>query len=238
MEIKLKKIALKTGGFSAWLVVATFLLMLAFSGSVKAGDVVLFDNLGTADIYDNNPLDSWYMYSNGFSNSIDGLQYAVRFTPSQTALLSYIEIPVDIFNDGGNVISMSLTSDGGTQPGTPILTESVGGLSVGSYYDSAATFALFEPPSYIPITLTASQNYWLNVSVQASSYTSARWYSSSFDNSSPTVATTFATYGTWTSQNAGRDIPALEVVGYVPEPTAIATLLPTTGLLIARRRKR
>lgn len=203
-----------------------------------AAEVVLFSSLGANDSYNTDPAAAWWMFSNGFGAGSDGTQFAVRFTPSQTMPLSHVVIPVDIVNPGGFAVTIAITADGGGKPGDPFLSRVVGGLKQGDYFNSNAVLARFEPLAGNPIVLTAGENYWVRALFDSAPYMSGRWYASSFDNSSPTVGTTFLNYPTWTSQNSGRNVPALKVVGVIPEPASLGLLLPAGALLLPPRRRR
>ncbi len=218
---------------------ALLLAILSFCfapGQRALGYEVLFDNFfQTASSFDPNPAIARYAYSGGFGGS-SGQQYAYAFTPSITATVDQIIMPLDVFNNAQLRGTVALYADNNGLPGTTLMSEVMGFDLPSGGHPGAPNITPFFPSN--PPVVQAGQKYWVSVNADNAFNTSIRWYVSTVDFTSPRAYKPGAT--PW-QESFTSLTGAFYVAGtQVPEPASAGILLAILGgcgLRTSRRRQ-
>lgn len=171
MEILVNTRPLRTGLFERLPV--AFSLMLLMQLAVDAQVVTLGDNLGPSNNFQS--CCGWNNYTT---------DVAVAFTPSSTAKVGHIDVPLQLFSVAPPQVTFDIRTDSSGVPGTPIAQFIFTSIPGGTGTVVGANSAL-NP------TLVAGTQYWLVMNAFSGAIDSQTIWKSSADVG---VSTTFALY--------------------------------------------
>jgi hypothetical protein len=184
---------------------------------VSRADVV-FSNFGPGFAYNTS-------FGNIVGNAFDSNDYAEgdTFTPAANETLSSLTLALSCFVTCPDAFSISITTDGGDQPGTALESFSVAGTALGPLGTDNAPILV---DSTLHPLLTAGTQYWVTVASDLND--SIEWnVNSTGDTADQAISTDGG--ATWFSPS-GQTPGAFEVVGApvvssVPEPGTAGLLL-------------
>jgi hypothetical protein len=186
---------------------------------------VVFSNLGAGSSYNTSQ-------GNPIGNAFDGSDYAEggTFILTGDAIFNSVRIALSCFASCTDPVLVTLTRDGGNQPGTALETFTVPPAALG-------TLGANNPPlilnSLANLTLIGRTRYWLTV--QADLNDSISWNLNSTEDSAP-EAISVDNGATWFSPS-GNTPGAFEIIGTIPEPGSLGLVL-SSALLVCLLRKR
>ena len=187
-----------------------------------AGGTTLYTDFGPGQTY--NTVSGWAIAGSGtaFPDSV-----AASFTPSVTATLDSIDLPVFVFA-GTATFTVEITSDSSGKPGAVLESYSLTSIT------GATTIRTLT--SILHPSLSSLSTYWIAV-FPGDTTTAGAWNW----NSVGATGYDFSTNGgsTWAGPIAGTS-PAFDVIGTptVPEPTTWVLLAaPLAAMLWFRRRR-
>jgi PEP-CTERM motif len=208
-------------------IVAALAILLVTASDAKA-DILVFNNFGSGDSYQNA---AGWLVGNDFSGN--NIAVGETFTAGTTGTLSQIKLALE-FVAGANAGTVTLRSDSGGAPGAVLESWSVSSLPV----DDGAHHTPITLTDSLSLSLAAGTSYWVVASTSTNSTLTWQWSNTATGN----LATSFdggATFSTGVDTQSAFAVSELQSnTATTPEPSTLALLTIGTAALAGNRLRR